>query len=197
MLKLATFSALAVLLSGGPTANAKEHGATVARGCPGIVHGLYFYRNATHKWESKLHRHWTKSSFNASKVLSCRYATWVAHRWMKRAHKGRVSYVQRLHRLQQLQKQKQRQLQSVLADPVRAICSVFGPYCSQAIAVATCEGDLNPYAQNGQYLGTFQMGESERATYGHGYTVYEQAKAAYAYFVDSGRDWSPWSCQPS
>lgn len=79
-----------------------------------------------------------------------------------------------------------------------AIRFVFGVYGSQAIAVADCEtgGTFSVYAQNGQYLGLFQMGSSERATYGHGSTALEQARAAYRYFVASGRDWSPWDCKP-
>lgn len=52
-------------------------------------------------------------------------------------------------------------------------------------------------ARNGQYHGCFQMGTSERATYGDGTGFWNQAKAAYKYFVDSGKDWSPWSCKPS
>jgi hypothetical protein len=52
------------------------------------------------------------------------------------------------------------------------------------------------WATNGQYLGTFQMGYFARGKYGHGNNVWVQAKAAYAYFVDSGKDWSPWTCKP-
>lgn len=75
---------------------------------------------------------------------------------------------------------------------------VFGYYSDQAMRVVRCEtgGTYSVYAHNGQYLGLFQMGSNERATYGHGYTALAQAKAAYRYFVDSGRDWSPWSCKP-
>ena len=51
-------------------------------------------------------------------------------------------------------------------------------------------------AQNGQYLGLFQMGSSERRLFGHGETAHQQALAAHRYFVVSGRDWSPWSCKP-
>jgi hypothetical protein len=76
------------------------------------------------------------------------------------------------------------------------ICSVFGDYCSQAISVAWCESTMNTAAVNGQYLGLFQMGETERATYGHGSDALSQSKAAYAYFVASGYDWSPWECKP-
>lgn len=78
----------------------------------------------------------------------------------------------------------------------RAICVTFGSYCSQALRVARCESGFNIWARNGQYLGLFQMGSHERATYGHGYNAWAQARAAYRYFVASGRDWSPWQCKP-
>lgn len=76
------------------------------------------------------------------------------------------------------------------------ICSVFGPYCSEAISVASCESGLNPAAVNGQYLGLFQMGEYARSTYGHGPDALTQSRAAFAYFTDTGRTWAPWSCKP-
>jgi hypothetical protein len=83
------------------------------------------------------------------------------------------------------------------APPRRAICHVFGRrYCSQAIRVARCESRLRTTARNGQYLGLFQMGSSERRLFGHGRSAFEQSKAAHRYFVYSGRDWSPWSCKP-
>ena len=78
------------------------------------------------------------------------------------------------------------------------ICKVFGRYCSQAIAVSSCEtgGTFSTWASNGQYLGLFQMGSWERSRYGHSSGAWGQARAAYRYFVDSGRDWSPWACKP-
>jgi hypothetical protein len=83
------------------------------------------------------------------------------------------------------------------APPRKAICAVFGArHCRDAIAVAYCESRLTTTASNGQYLGLFQMGSTARRTYGHGTSPYAQAKAAHAYFVSSGRDWSPWSCKP-
>jgi hypothetical protein len=81
------------------------------------------------------------------------------------------------------------------ARPRDAICGVFGQYCEQAMAVAWCESRLSPAARNGQYLGLFQMGSSERRLFGHGESAYEQAEAAHRYFVYSGRDWSPWGCR--
>ena len=82
------------------------------------------------------------------------------------------------------------------STPVQAIRRVFGSYWSQALAVARCESGLSTWAQNGQYLGLFQMGSSERALYGHGSSAYTQVQAAHRYFVASGRDWSPWQCKP-
>lgn len=76
------------------------------------------------------------------------------------------------------------------------ICQVFGPYCSQALRVARCESGLQTWAANGQYLGLFQMGYYARARYGHGSDAYTQARAAYRYFIDSGRNWGPWTCKP-
>jgi len=82
------------------------------------------------------------------------------------------------------------------ASPRAAICDVFGRYCRQAVTVAWCESRLTTTAQNGQYLGLFQMGSYERRLFGHGPTATAQAEAAHTYFVRSGRDWSPWSCKP-
>lgn len=87
-------------------------------------------------------------------------------------------------------------LASLERSPRKAICHVFRTYCGQALRVARCESGYSVNAHNGQYLGLFQMGSSERRLFGHGDTALEQARAAYRYFVRSGRDWSPWSCKP-
>jgi len=79
------------------------------------------------------------------------------------------------------------------------ILKVFGPkYGPQALAVSWCESKWYRFAGYGkhQYLGLFQMGNYARSRYGHGNGAWKQARAAYAYFVDSGRDWSPWTCKP-
>ena len=93
-------------------------------------------------------------------------------------------------------KRKQLRFLASLRTPEKAICHVFGSYCDQALQVARCESGLRTGAENGQYLGMFQMGSNERALFGHGASALEQAKAAHRYFVRSGRDWSPWSCKP-
>lgn len=82
------------------------------------------------------------------------------------------------------------------APPRSAICTVFGRYCREALAVARCESGLQTTARNGQYRGLFQMGWNERRLFGHGTSAFEQARAAHRYFVRSGRDWSPWTCKP-
>jgi hypothetical protein len=84
------------------------------------------------------------------------------------------------------------------APPKTAICYVFGRrYCREALAVSWCESRHSTTAQNGQFLGLFQMGSYERQLFGHGPTALKQARAAHKYFVLTDRDWSPWSCKPA
>jgi hypothetical protein len=78
----------------------------------------------------------------------------------------------------------------------QVICRVFRGDCRDALRVAHCESRFRTDAVNGQYLGLFQMGSTARSLYGHGSSAPVQVRAAYRYFVDSGRDWSPWSCRP-
>ncbi len=92
---------------------------------------------------------------------------------------------------------RSRQLAAVTATtPRSAICRVFGDDCREALAVSRCESGLRTEAQNGQYLGLFQMGSTARRLFGHGTSAADQAKAAHRYFVAAGRDWSPWTCKP-
>lgn len=96
-----------------------------------------------------------------------------------------------------LARRKREQLRAELdRSPVKAICHVFKNDCGEALRVARCESGYRTTAQNGQYLGIFQMGSNERRLFGHGESALDQARAAYRYFVRSGRDWSPWSCKP-
>ncbi len=72
------------------------------------------------------------------------------------------------------------------------IRQVFGSAGEKAVSVAACESGFSVNAQNGQYLGIFQMGDYARGRYGHGYDAWTQSRAAYAYYRDSG--WAPWAC---
>jgi hypothetical protein len=76
-----------------------------------------------------------------------------------------------------------------------AICKVWGRRnCRAALNVAWCESTLRPWARNGQYRGVFQMGRYERARFGHGRSVWAQARAAKRYYRIAG--WRPWQCRP-
>lgn len=77
---------------------------------------------------------------------------------------------------------------------IAAIHHVFGASGHDAVRVARCESGLRPWARNGQYLGMFQMGSSERRRFGHGTNAWQQARAAYRYYRLAG--WRPWQCKP-
>ncbi len=119
----------------------------------------------------------------------------IARRTLAASHARAARARAELHR-RTVQADRRRLLASLERSPEKAICHVFRDYCGQALRVARCESGYSVNAQNGQYLGLFQMGSSERQLFGHGETALEQARAAYRYFVRSGRDWSPWSCKP-
>ena len=90
-------------------------------------------------------------------------------------------------------------LASTSAAIVAIILHVFGPIHGQhAVSVARCESRLQTTARNGDHLGLFQLGAWERRHYAHGRyrTALDQTRAAYRYFVATGRDWGAWSCQP-
>lgn len=136
-------------------------------------------RHRTWYWQDNTFVPRTQTAFAEKHTHGCNYLKWIGKRWAGRADENFRRYVE-------------------LQDPQEAICHVFGVYCSEALRVASCEsgGTFSVWSHNGQYLGMFQMGSSERARYGHSDTALGQARAAYAYFVASGRDWSPWSCRP-
>ena len=136
-------------------------------------------RNATWDWQDKIYVPHTRTNYAEKHTHGCGYVKWLSKRWASHADDTFRTYVE-------------------LQEPRNAICHVFGGYCTEALAVSRCESghSHSVNAHNGQYLGMFQMGSSEREKYGHGNTPLEQAVAAYAYFVDSGKDWSPWSCKP-
>jgi hypothetical protein len=110
-------------------------------------------------------------------------------RSLARAQK-RIAELHRLHRARAAAARRAK-------TPRAVICRIFGSrYCAEAMRVARCESHLQTRAQNGQYLGLFQMGRNERHLYGHGASAEQQARAAHRYFLASGRNWGPWSCKP-
>lgn len=147
--------------------------------------GIAWSRRRTWHWQDAAHTHRSPTIRGARRTHSVGYLRWVEQRWNRRrvaayklAHRSRVASVA-----------------ATGGTVPTLICRVFGSAaCSKAIDVARCESGFSIHAVNGQYLGIFQMGSSERATYATiGYaTAYEQIVAAHNYYVVSG--WGPWAC---
>lgn len=179
MRKLLFVTVVAALLLGvGGTSTA--HAKSVAHACPGIVKGVYYYRSATWKWQDKMDMTKTKSVFQASKIHSCKYATWVAHRWLKRATRLRVAYPE-----------------WVRSHPLVTIAqSLVGAF----LCIHRYEGAWNSNTGNG-YYGGLQMDSAFQSKYGSDYIrqwgtadkwpVWAQINAAVRAYR-SGRGFYPW-----
>jgi hypothetical protein len=185
VLKALTVGACALFLLSTPVAAATNGGleAELRHHIRTLRHDRQVIRFfETHRWllsDARFQREATRQLWSHRRHLV------VAQRKVA-ATRAAIAKQQRLRRLAVARR----------ATPQAVICRVFGSYCREALAVARCESRLYPGAQNGQYLGLFQMGVSERRLFGHGPSIVEQARAAYRYFVATGRDWSPWSCKP-
>lgn len=166
---------------GGTLAVRMKQPSRCDRRRPTILSSVVDRRAATWRWQDLAETPRTKTAHRARHSRSCGYLRWVARLWAGRADHA-YRFWRRLER-----------------DAPFAICHVFrGRYCREALSVTWCESkhDVTAGVGKHQYLGLFQMGSSERARYGHGWTAIEQVRAAYRYFVASGRDWSPWQCRP-
>lgn len=122
--------------------------------------------------------------------------TWASKKYLKSTSVPYLRYVEKRWKKLATAEWK---IRKKYASPFAAIHYAFGRYGGDAWKVALCEGGSpvpSVYAQNGQYLGMFQMGTGERSRYGHSYTPLGQAVAAYRYFAATGYDWSPWECRP-
>jgi len=170
-----------VLLASGATYSTKQTGEKKhikqVNHCNSARKAIVFYRKATWSTQEQLRTARSVTRYPERWAKGCAYLDWIATEWKHNAT-------------------EQRKILERLSIPTVAICHVFGTYCTQALVVSDCESGHSIHAHNGQYLGLFQMGSSERRIYGHGPTAITQSYAAYAYFVDSGKDWSPWSCKP-
>ena len=157
--------------------------ASVSRLCKAARLAVPFYRGATHAWQKQREAQRLADRTPIVRDRSCHWARYAAAVWVARAKSARKSFARWIREMR---------------IPEKAICHVFrGRYCAEALGVTACEAgpSRTPRAHNGQYLGVFQMGSSERRLFGHGASVLEQARAAWRYFDRSGRDWSPWSCR--
>jgi hypothetical protein len=140
-----------------------------------LIRAIRHERIQTWRCQNAINRPRSPVSYAAERSSSVAFRKWVHDLWENRAdfHCG---------------------LARQLSKPIQAIHAVFGAAGHDAVMVARCESHLDVNAANGQYLGLFQMGSWARATYGHGPTALEQARAAYRYFRVAG--WAPWACKP-
>lgn len=175
---IATVAIALMIFSPGVVLGKNQSRAEKIAPCKSVPEVVAERRQATWKWEREIQIDRTPTQYMERKTASCRYLRFLMREWSHRADR-RFRTAMRLQR-----------------DPKAAIRWVFGPYANQALDVAWCESRYSIWAENGQYLGLFQMGSSERELFGHGNTAIEQARAAHRYFVNSGRDWSPWQCRP-
>lgn len=153
-----------------------------------ILDRIHHFVRVTHHYQNLMHRPPTKYLWVAERHTcghDCRVH--IMHKWRKHAHHAK-------HRYHRIHKAAQGSCGGMSA--AGCINAIFGSYGSQANRVASCESGHSIYAANGQYLGLFQMGSYARARYGYALNVYVQTHSAYRYFVDSGKDWSPWQCKP-
>lgn len=130
-----------------------------------------------------------------------------AHRSAEHA-RGEIEQRARARRLARKVERLARELRAARASRARTlqahetpqdiIRGIFGAHGDEAVRVSYCEtgGTFSTNARNGQYLGLFQMGAHERATYGDASDARGQSEAAHRYFVATGSDWSPWECKP-
>lgn len=172
-LTVVALTLMAVSLTlGSPPASSHRVVASTPTAAP-IVHATDHGRWKTWACQDQLGRARTATVYSDRSSPSRPYRRWVKRLWEKRA----TFYCKAA---------------ADLTDPVRAIRSVFGDASDAALAIARCESGLSTRAQNGQYLGMFQMGDYARSQYGHSHTALGQARAAYAYYQDAG--WGPWEC---
>lgn len=173
-------------VSADRTAKRAVRTAKCIRATPLLRARIVNRRLATWRWQDEVYVPRTRSAGRERTAVGCAYLRWIRSLWNQRADEAWRFFVE------------------LRDDPDAAIEHFFGSYAQEAKNVVECEsgdrdGDLSGealVATNGQYLGMFQMGLFARSTYGHGRTALAQALAAHRYFVASGRDWSPWGCQP-
>jgi hypothetical protein len=170
-------------LFGGTT---KAYAQTsVAVQCPGIAHGINFFRAATWKWQTKLGGRRTRSDFKAYRVHSCKYAVWVAHLWLRRSVHVRRTYAQ------MVREKKKREIRVLLSQ---------GALTSDWACIHRFEGAWNSNTGNG-YYGGLQMDVQFQSSYGSEFMarwgtadkwpVWAQVTAANR-AKNSGRGYGPW-----
>jgi len=187
MLRVIAMAALVVAALGSPQQ------AVASSQTDALRHGISWARARTWHWQDVAHVARSRPIKGAGGYHSPGYLRWVEKRWNRR----RIAAYKYAHR-------PVYHAPTVVASPSgsvpQLICRVFGSVaCAEAVHIAYRESHFETWAANGQYLGIFQMGSTERATYGlhdsHHHllysTAYEQIVAAHNYYLVAG--WGPWA----
>lgn len=125
------------------------------------------------------------------------------HRPFTRLRSWRLAPLERANRWHRAELKRLKAKPTWYNDLYASTQCAFGPAWYDATLV--CEGESHCRsgppggcltAQNGQYLGCWQMGSTARAVHGHGYTFGAQAYAAASLYRSAG-GWGPWECKPS
>lgn len=135
------------------------------------LHAIAFFTTGRHRWMRAPHREscWKFEGRSRRHVCDRARRSLAANRWLLATANARMP-----------------------AETV--IDLVFGAEAAYARTVAWCESKFSVYAHNGQYHGVFQMGDSERATYGgSSLDPWDQVTAAKRYRV-AAHGWGPWAC---
>ncbi len=183
VLLTATATVAAVLVASQAHATTDPSKTLASRSSNQIVslrRAISWHRTRTWSYQDRIGIKRTPTRYRERSTLSVLFLHWIDRRWSQRRIAARRRY---------------RSLVAASAISVvpSIICRVFGSASPEALLVARRESGFDVRAHNGQYLGIFQMGSSERARFATiGYsTAYQQIVAAHNYFLVSG--WGPWS----
>lgn len=181
-----TALALAVLVIASPAVGSTMpiHNTKTNATATAVVHArnaVAWQRSSTYHWQDVSGVRRTPTKYAERHTKSVAYIHWMVQLW-----KGRHLHAKQ-HMMGILAK-------SDPASAQRIIKYVFKGNGSFALTISYRESRYTVGAANGQYLGLFQMGTGERATYATiGYsTAYEQTVAAHNLFL--ARGWEPWTC---
>lgn len=187
LLVIAALAAVAVLCM-VPAASARP-GRSGAPSAPqetsrvvSLRHSIVAHRAATWRFQDLMGVPHTRASHVVGRSRSVPFLRWANGLWNNRQKVARRNLAEL------------RRSTSPSVVP-RLICVVFGPAeCSEGRRIAWGESRDETWAANGQYLGLFQLGSGERASYATiGYSsAYQQIVAAHNLY--RARGWEPWTC---
>lgn len=142
-----------------------------------LRYAIRWHRARTWHWQRSAGVRPTTTHYAERSTTSLAFLKWINNLWQRRLTAAR------------------RQAARISSASVPAlICRVFGSVCGAARSIAWTESRYRTWAKNGQYLGIFQMGSSERETYDTlpYTTAYNQIVDAHNMYL--ARGFEPWYC---